>query len=271
MEKDKGRERVRDGGRGVLENCFFSSSYVLLATHFSLPIRRVRGREARCCTPKLGTVLTACGRVHQCDLRRVQMSFCKIWATKSPQCHRHTNGWCDCNRRRTTRSSRREWCQSFGHSCCLGRRGVGGSRRAAHASLSCTLGQGSGKGDSLSPLLFEVITVFLIYDIKSLHVDVQILLYVTQIEATATGASDCRPSGGTVFRFTCLGRGGGGGYRWTRLPFGCSFSLVVCQKLVSGIVRGVLARLQADGIVYFDDILLVARRSKVKRGSCCVA
>ena len=69
---------------------------------------------------------------------------------------------------------------------------------------------GIRQGDSLSPLLFDVITAFLIYDIKSLHVDVQILLYVTQIEATATGASDCRPSGGTVFRFTCPGRGGGG-------------------------------------------------------------
>ena len=67
------------------------------------------------------------------------------------------------------------------------------------------------------------------------------------------------------------GGGGGGGYRWTRLPFGWSFSLVVCQKLVSGIVRGVLARLQVDGFVYLDDILLVARRSKVKRGACCVA
>ena len=41
---------------------------------------------------------------------------------------------------------------------------------------------------------------------------------------------------------------------------------MVCQKLVSGIVRGVLARLQTNGFVYLDDILLVARRSKVKRG-----
>ena len=36
-------------------------------------------------------------------------------------------------------------------------------------------------GDLLSPLLFDVITVFLIYDIKSLHVDVQILLYADDI------------------------------------------------------------------------------------------
>ena len=64
--------------------------------------------------------------------------------------------------------------------------------------------------------------------------------------------------------------GGGGGYRWTGLPFGWSFSPVLCQKLVSGIVRGVLARLQTDGFVYLDDIILVARRSKVKRGARCV-
>ena len=41
MEKDKGRERVRDGGRGVLEN-YFSGFYALLATRFFLPIRRVK-------------------------------------------------------------------------------------------------------------------------------------------------------------------------------------------------------------------------------------
>ena len=46
MEKDKGGERARDGGRAVLENFFFGF-YALLATRFSLPIRRVRGREAR--------------------------------------------------------------------------------------------------------------------------------------------------------------------------------------------------------------------------------
>ena len=33
--------------------------YALLAKRFSLPIRRVRGQEARCYTPKLGTVLRA--------------------------------------------------------------------------------------------------------------------------------------------------------------------------------------------------------------------
>ena len=37
----------------------FFGFYALLVTRFSLSIRRVRGREARCCTPKLGTVLTA--------------------------------------------------------------------------------------------------------------------------------------------------------------------------------------------------------------------
>ena len=67
----------------------------------------------------------------------------------------------------------------------------------------------------------------------------------------------------------CLGRGVG--ERWTRLPFGWSFSSVVCQKLVLGIVHCVLARLQTDGFVYLDNILLIARRSQVKRGARCVA
>ena len=42
----------------------------------------------------------------------------------------------------------------------------------------------------------------------------------------------------------------------------------MCQKLVSGIVRGVLARLQTDGFVYLDNILLVVI---VKQGARCVA
>ena len=40
MEKDKGRERVQDGGRGVLVIYFFGF-YAPLAKRFSLPIRRV--------------------------------------------------------------------------------------------------------------------------------------------------------------------------------------------------------------------------------------
>ena len=37
----------------------FFGFYALLETRFPLPIQPVRGREARCCTPKLGAVLTA--------------------------------------------------------------------------------------------------------------------------------------------------------------------------------------------------------------------
>ena len=61
------------------------------------------------------------------------------------------------------------------------------------------------------------------------------------------------------------------GYTWTRLPFGWTFSPVVCQKLVSGIVKGALARLQSEGFVYLDDILLVARKPKVGRDTRNVA
>ena len=46
---------------------------------------------------------------------------------------------------------------------------------------------------------------------------------------------------------------------------------MVCQKLVSGIVKGVLARLQSERFVYVDDIFLVARKSKVGRDTHCVA
>ena len=51
MEKDKGRGSVQVGGRGVLGInfffFFFFGVYPPLARRFSLPIPRVRGREAR--------------------------------------------------------------------------------------------------------------------------------------------------------------------------------------------------------------------------------
>ena len=52
----KGKSARRRAWR--VSNLFFGC-YAPLAKRFSLPIRRVRGREARCYTPKLGTVLTA--------------------------------------------------------------------------------------------------------------------------------------------------------------------------------------------------------------------
>ena len=48
MEKDKGRGSVQVGGCGVLVIHFFGV-YAPLVMRFSLPIRRVRGREARLC------------------------------------------------------------------------------------------------------------------------------------------------------------------------------------------------------------------------------
>ena len=214
-------------------------------------------------------MLTACRRVHQCDLRRVQMSFLQDLGYEEPTVSSAYQRLVQLQSQENHEEFQERMVSKL-RSQLLSRE-ERSRRQSERRTRIFELHPRSGirQGDPLSPLLFDVITVFLIYDIKSLHVDVQILLYVTQIEATATGASDCRPSGGTVFRFTCLGRGGG--YRWTRLPFGWSFSLVVCQKLASGIVLGVLARLQADGFVYLYDILLVARRSKVKRGACCVA
>ena len=72
------------------------------------------------------------------------------------------------------------------------------------------------------------------------------------------------------FKVFMLG-GGGGLYRWTRLPFGWAYSSVVCQKLVSRIVHGALSKLESDGFVYLDDVLLVARRRRVDRDAFPVA
>ena len=93
---------------------------------------------------------------------------------------------------------------------------------------------------------------------------------ISWTQVTVFGVSVYPPRGDTVFRYTCLGKGGAG-YRWTRLPFGWAFSPVICQKLVAGIVNGVLSRLQVEGFVYLDDILLVAKKPKARRGVWCVA
>ena len=62
-----------------------------------------------------------------------------------------------------------------------------------------------------------------------------------------------------------------GGYRGTKLPFGWAYSPVVCQKLVSGIASGALSKLESEGFVYLDNILLVARRKRVGRDAVFVA
>lgn len=54
---------------------------------------------------------------------------------------------------------------------------------------------------------------------------------------------------------------GGRRYRITRLPFGWSYSPSICQRLVSGIVRGSLRAPHDDPETYLDDIL-VAEPSK---------
>ena len=73
MEKDKGRERVQDGGRGVLV-IYFLGFYAPLAKRFSLSIQRARGREAQCYTPKLGTVLTALP-IHLIKSEKLSVAF----------------------------------------------------------------------------------------------------------------------------------------------------------------------------------------------------
>ena len=53
------RKRESAGRRAPRVSNLFFGFYAPLAKRFSLPIRRVRGREAQCYTPKLGTVLRA--------------------------------------------------------------------------------------------------------------------------------------------------------------------------------------------------------------------
>ena len=57
MEKTRKRESARRRVWRVRK--IFFCFHALLAKRFSLPIRRVRGLEARRCTPKFGTLLTA--------------------------------------------------------------------------------------------------------------------------------------------------------------------------------------------------------------------
>ena len=56
--------------------------------------------------------------------------------------------------------------------------------------------------------------------------------------------------------------GSGRKFRYTRLPFGWSYSPAICQRLVLAVVRRVLSRRGIRGWVYLDDILLSARRKR---------
>ena len=53
--------------------------------------------------------------------------------------------------------------------------------------------------------------------------------------------------------------GSGRKFRYARLPFGWSYSPVICQRLIMAVVRRVLSGV-IRGWVYLDDILLSARR-----------
>ena len=49
-----------------------------------------------------------------------------------------------------------------------------------------------------------------------------------------------------------------GCFRWLTLPFGWKYSPVLCQKLVSALVRRALRDLRARGVTYLDDVLVSA-------------
>ena len=49
-----------------------------------------------------------------------------------------------------------------------------------------------------------------------------------------------------------------GCFRWLTLPFGWKYSPVLCQRLVSALVRRALRDLRARGVTYLDDVLVSA-------------
>ena len=62
--------------------------------------------------------------------------------------------------------------------------------------------------------------------------------------------------------------GSGRKFRYSRLPFGWSYSPAICQRLVQAIIRRVLSRHGVRGWVYLDDILISCqRRGRLRRAS----
>ena len=49
-----------------------------------------------------------------------------------------------------------------------------------------------------------------------------------------------------------------GSFHWFTLPFGWKYSPVLCQRLVSALVRRALRDLRARGVTYLDDVLVSA-------------
>ena len=49
-----------------------------------------------------------------------------------------------------------------------------------------------------------------------------------------------------------------GCFRWLTMPFGWKYSPVLCQRLVSALVRRALRDLRARGVTYLDDLLVSA-------------
>ena len=54
-----------------------------------------------------------------------------------------------------------------------------------------------------------------------------------------------------------------GCFRWLTLPFLWKYSLALCQRLVSALVRRALRHLRARGVTYPDDVLVSAVKGAV--------
>ena len=55
-------------------------------------------------------------------------------------------------------------------------------------------------------------------------------------------------------------------YAWTRLPFGWAYAPILCQSIVSALVRAALIGIIILRLVYLDDVLLAVTERDVVKG-----